>query len=88
MSYSSAWPAFELWLQVGRAEMGACAGLRRRLELHLPRYARKAALFFFSYMMMVTFIIMNLFVGVVISSLQTAHEYLREKHLKQHTHHE
>lgn len=48
----------------------------------------KAALFFFSYMMMVTFIIMNLFVGVVISSLQTAHEYLREKHHKQHTHHE
>ncbi|MDO4953782.1 MAG: ion transporter [Akkermansia sp.] len=42
----------------------------------------QAALFFFSYMMMVTFIIMNLFVGVVISSLQSAHEYLKECHCK------
>lgn len=46
----------------------------------------RAAVFFFSYMMMVSFIIMNLFVGVVVSSLQTAHEHLREKHHREHIH--
>lgn len=40
----------------------------------------RAILFFFSYMLMVPFIVMNLFVGVIISCLQTAQEQLRESH--------
>lgn len=40
----------------------------------------RAGLFFFSYMIFVTFIVMNLFVGVIIGCLQTAQEQLRESH--------
>lgn len=40
----------------------------------------RAGLFFFSYMIFVTFIVMNLFVGVIINCLQTAQEQIREKH--------
>lgn len=40
----------------------------------------RAGLFFFSYMIFVTFIVMNLFVGVIISCLQTAQEQLRRSH--------
>lgn len=38
----------------------------------------KAGLFFISYMIFVTFIVMNLFVGVIISCLQTAQEQLKQ----------
>lgn len=46
-----------------------------------PRaFGWRAGLFFFSYMIFVTFIVMNLFVGVIISCLQTAQEQLRRSH--------